>query len=661
MYRSANTIVVIMGVSECPDAVGLDPIPQCRNSALDFNSYLQDELGLVADDDVLDLFDSPQPPPGQITRLRKWISARIEGRKGGSQEIENIIIYYGGHGGFAGDQSFFLATRTTATDAEGATSIRFSDLSTAVKMAARGLRRYFILDCCYAGASVIRMAQLPKIVEKQIGDALPGPGTAVYCASSAKLYAIAPPGERHTMFSGALLKFLRQGLVGHPEFLSFDDLEVPVANYIIQTYLKDAVRPELHAPDQSAGDPKTVRIFPNKEWKKQGICDLTPVVTVPKQVVDLKPVLTDPRPIVQDPEPERDETIVPQGRPRYLPLRVRPLVFRDVFLGAVGGILSAFVSQEYVTDFSSPEKLPTGETIFGAGLAVPLILGAILSIVARSYQPRRPSYYFGVFGATTAAWLVASRIATFGFQSDFIRPEVLSRVPLLCAGVAGVTLIYLALHFLQEPRWQRSSRLLSTAIVPLVLITVGSLGLASVIFFDQSETLVFQLAIFVPCQGALVGGFALVDSSNPQETSRSVALWLLSSIFCTFLCYLILSDTKVQKVISQWVGDVPGLNFVINRVERVGVPETLVLSFRVSTTGLQGLTCNIVARVNDFPLSRYSPGPGQIKVSPDTETTGRAVFLVSPLLSPTLVNSFVSSQLHCNPSTNSGWISHAIP
>ena len=194
----------------------------------------------------------------------------------------DFILYYTGHGGFTGnDQAYFLAVQKTRDGSEGATSIRYIDLASTIKRQAGKLRKFLILDCCFAAAAAVRsQSDIGQLQVRRVEEELPQSGTAFLCSSSAKLVSIAPPGERNTMFSGALLGCLRDGIAGAGKTLSLEDVGNRARELIVEKYPGDLVRPELHVPEQALGDPAKVPLFPNPHWIDT-IAD-----TAPKKIVD---------------------------------------------------------------------------------------------------------------------------------------------------------------------------------------------------------------------------------------------------------------------------------------------------------------------------------------------------------------------------------------
>jgi hypothetical protein len=69
------------------------------------------------------------------------------------------------------------------------------------------------------------------------------------------------------MFSGALLESLRTGIDQKVEFINLIDLSDDVARRIASAHDDEAVRPQIHFPDQSLGSIGKLPIFPNQRYR----------------------------------------------------------------------------------------------------------------------------------------------------------------------------------------------------------------------------------------------------------------------------------------------------------------------------------------------------------------------------------------------------------
>ncbi|GAA3239191.1 hypothetical protein GCM10010532_078930 [Dactylosporangium siamense] len=73
--------------------------------------------------------------------------------------------------------------------------------------------RVVILDCCFSGSAIATMGD-------DLADHLGIAGTCVLTATHPNAFAIAPPGARHTAFTGELIDLLRTGVPGGAELLT---------------------------------------------------------------------------------------------------------------------------------------------------------------------------------------------------------------------------------------------------------------------------------------------------------------------------------------------------------------------------------------------------------------------------------------------------------
>ena len=197
--------------------------------------------------------------------IADFLTARISASKEVKVAIQDIVIYYVGHGGFfdPGDQ-YFLALRDTRSNNEAISGYPIRALADTLKEKASQLRRYLILDCCFAGSAgtAFQSAKL-ETAKVQVLDRLPGKGTALLCAAGPKQPAKAPPDLKHTMFSEMLLQALRNGSMELPDRLSLAQIGVQIQDLIRERFKDAAVRPVMISPDQSLGDVAVLPLFPN--------------------------------------------------------------------------------------------------------------------------------------------------------------------------------------------------------------------------------------------------------------------------------------------------------------------------------------------------------------------------------------------------------------
>ena len=258
-----RTVALVLGASKYPKHPTLAAGASFYRSADDFLKYLTCVLELPTSN-VLDLFDDPRPSPMQLADISDFLARKSEDSK-----ASDIIIYYVGHGGFAGnDKDYFLAVRSIQAENEAASSIRVSDFAQIVRTYARRSRRYLILDCCFSASAFTEFQCAPaQVVRAQTLSAFPSRGTTLLCSSSRKVPSIAPKHLSRTMFSDALLDVLENGCTSSSDRLSISELGDYVKELLRTRYKDGFVRPEVHSPDQTEGDIAAIPLFPNPAQK----------------------------------------------------------------------------------------------------------------------------------------------------------------------------------------------------------------------------------------------------------------------------------------------------------------------------------------------------------------------------------------------------------
>lgn len=265
-----QTVAVILGASEFRRAPRLAQGRAFYNSARDFYDYLVGNDGLsIAVQNVLWLFDDTRSSSDQLTDVAAFLEGRCTALKQEGSGVTNMIFYYVGHGLFAGgDRAYCLAIRNTDVTKEGFTCIRSSDLASTITGAARFVRKFLILDCCFSSAAYKEFQAAPLEASRvKLLEELPQRGTALLCSASAQDASLAPEGLGHTMFTGGLLAALKHG---HPQLgsqLSLSELGDLVKARIRESYPDNWVRPEVHSPDQREGDVASVPLFPNLAYR----------------------------------------------------------------------------------------------------------------------------------------------------------------------------------------------------------------------------------------------------------------------------------------------------------------------------------------------------------------------------------------------------------
>ncbi|MET7695693.1 hypothetical protein ABZT06_48880 [Streptomyces sp. NPDC005483] len=125
-----------------------------------------------------------------------------------------MLVYYTGHGLLDEDGLLHLALSSTDPGHVGFTGVP-ADLVKRYLGRARARLRVLVLDCCFSGRAVAAMTESGSLLSAQLDVS----GTYTLTSTTATAPSHAPPGQRHTAFTAALLDALNQ-----PEPLTLDDI-----------------------------------------------------------------------------------------------------------------------------------------------------------------------------------------------------------------------------------------------------------------------------------------------------------------------------------------------------------------------------------------------------------------------------------------------------
>jgi hypothetical protein len=247
----AGTLVaIVLGASSFKDWQRFGPRDSFKYSATGLVHQLI-ALGLQRAD-VLDLFDSSSPSYEQLHTISQFLQER--------RTFTGVIVYYVGHGAFTrSSRQYFLALRESVFDYAEQTAMLASSLARVVRDEFSGKKIFVLFDCCFSAAAVASF-QSPVAMQEQTVGAF---GTSLLCAASANEVALAPDNTAPTVFSGALLTALKNGVPGAGSYLTLRTLRAELRNTIRARYGTDAPVPELHSPHQTSGDVSDAEFLPN--------------------------------------------------------------------------------------------------------------------------------------------------------------------------------------------------------------------------------------------------------------------------------------------------------------------------------------------------------------------------------------------------------------
>jgi Caspase domain len=267
------TLAIILGAHAWPNMPSLTTANAFALSASAFRDYLRSDAGLnLPESCIKDLFDSDLTKDQIDTEIRQFLQNHY---KEETPIFTDLIIYYTGHGDFTrGDQLILKSTNHWNSDFSGYT---MRQLASTVNAAARKARKIVILDCCYAAAAfeawqMQGVGDIKKAITLQASDNFTDDveivGTALICACDAQEWALFKEDDL-TMFSGGLMRSLRDGDVDRGDLLSIGDLYTLTRSEIITRHRSEAVAPLLHVPKGRREEITAHALFPNPAKRKE--------------------------------------------------------------------------------------------------------------------------------------------------------------------------------------------------------------------------------------------------------------------------------------------------------------------------------------------------------------------------------------------------------
>ncbi|WP_406170309.1 caspase family protein [Streptomyces sp. NBC_00996] len=136
-------------------------------------------------------------------------------RSAAKQARDTLLVYYAGHGLINLQNALQLALPKSHQQ-RVESGLPYDYLRQAV-LDGPAERQVIVLDCCFGGLALGAMAGTPELVDQASVE-----GSYLLAAASETSYALAPPGETYTAFTGELLEVLRAGMPGGPELLELD-------------------------------------------------------------------------------------------------------------------------------------------------------------------------------------------------------------------------------------------------------------------------------------------------------------------------------------------------------------------------------------------------------------------------------------------------------
>ncbi|WP_063726758.1 caspase, EACC1-associated type [Streptomyces sp. RTd22] len=145
-------------------------------------------------------------------------------RTAAEEATDTLLVYFAGHGLVEPRRGELFLGLTGSLPQHSYTGLPYGTLRDVV-LDGRTSRQVVLLDCCFSGRGLGFMS--PPGAEAVI-DQVEVEGTYLLASVPDTSFALAPPGEPHTAFTGELLRLLRDGVPGGPELLDLDTVYAQV-------------------------------------------------------------------------------------------------------------------------------------------------------------------------------------------------------------------------------------------------------------------------------------------------------------------------------------------------------------------------------------------------------------------------------------------------
>ncbi|TMU92802.1 ABC transporter substrate-binding protein [Streptomyces sp. DASNCL29] len=145
-------------------------------------------------------------------------------RTAAEEATDTLLVYFAGHGLVEPRRGELFLGLTGSMQHRSYTGLPYGTLRDVV-LDGRAGRQVMLLDCCFSGRVLGFMSAASAEV---VIDQVEIEGTYLLASVPDTSFALAPPGETHTAFTGELLRLLREGVPGGPELLDLDTVYAQV-------------------------------------------------------------------------------------------------------------------------------------------------------------------------------------------------------------------------------------------------------------------------------------------------------------------------------------------------------------------------------------------------------------------------------------------------
>jgi hypothetical protein len=137
-----------------------------------------------------------------------------------NEATDGLVVYFAGHGLRDPRNSDLYLGLSGASARRLRRGIRYDDMRSIILDATRCASKVVILDCCYSGAAMLGgMGGADSVADQARIE-----GTFLFTAAAETKLALAPAGERHTAFTGEILRALTEGITDGGQLLDLETL-----------------------------------------------------------------------------------------------------------------------------------------------------------------------------------------------------------------------------------------------------------------------------------------------------------------------------------------------------------------------------------------------------------------------------------------------------
>jgi len=209
-----ETRIVLVGTSRCDlDRDMLPPVPHAeRNINHLATIFTNPEICGLDEKCIIKVLDK-----ANANEIIEEIARAAQ------EATDTLLVYYVGHGLYGdSENAIYLAAGKTTEGNKAFNAVQINLVRQAIRMS-RARKRILILDCCYSGRA-LEGTLAAHSAETTVTPALDLEGTFGIAAVPGNAKALAPPGEKFTRFTGALIDVLEKGCETKEKFLTIEDV-----------------------------------------------------------------------------------------------------------------------------------------------------------------------------------------------------------------------------------------------------------------------------------------------------------------------------------------------------------------------------------------------------------------------------------------------------